>query len=57
MGDMLNKKFGRGRGGVGVPTKKRTYLRAISPSETARIFFVGKGVSAPHKLCNYSKKM
>ena len=32
-------------------------LRAISPPETARNFFDGKGVSAPHKLSDFFKKM
>ena len=49
---MLNEKFWDG----GVP-KKIAFLRAISHAERARIFFDGKGVSAPRKLSNFSKKM
>ena len=32
-------------------------LRAIFPAETARVFFDRKGVSAPQKHSDFSKKM
>ena len=51
MGDMLEKKNRRGRG----YQKKKDYLRAISLLKTVKIFFVGKGVSTPQKLCTYLK--
>ena len=50
-------RWGGGGGGGGGTKKKIDYLRAIFPLETAWIFFVGKGVSAPQKLCNYLKIM
>ena len=52
------------RGGRGVPQKYIYiyiyyiyFLRAISPAETARVFFDGKGVSAPQKHSDFYKKM
>ena len=50
MGDMLNQKFGGGG------TKKIYFLRAISPTETARIFLTKKASPRPRNLVIFPTK-
>ena len=53
MGDMVNKKFWEG--GEGGGTKKNWFLKSEFP--TTRIFFDGKGVSAPPTLTYLKQKL